>query len=151
MPLVAAGFFAVDAVGGVEVQRPAAHRYRVRVQPLLDQVLLAQHIIALKAAAFALAGDVPHPFQREGFGFGEFARILDMIPDAVHDFPQLPLDFLGIVNGIQPPAVLDPPQAAAVFARIEAAIARNLRDVVQRKTGRDEFHRAARVFAVKVQ
>ena len=71
VPLVAAGFFAENAIRRVKVHRPAAMRYGIRMQPLLDHVALREHIIAFKTSAFALAGDMADPFKRQRLGFGE--------------------------------------------------------------------------------
>ena len=114
MPLVAAGPLAVDAVGRMQVDRPAAEGDRVVEVALLDDVLLGEHVVALEAAALAFAGDVADPLQRQGLGLGKLARVLDVVPDAVDHLPELPLDRLGLVDGVEPPAVLDPPELAAV-------------------------------------
>ncbi len=124
VPLVTAGPFAVDAVGRVQVDGPAAKGDGIVEVALLDDVLLGEHVGALEAAALALAGNVADPLQRQVLGIGKLARILDVVPDAVDHLPQLPLDGLGLVDGVQSPAVLDPPETAAVGAAVEVAVAR---------------------------
>ena len=57
MELAAAVMFAIDAVRRVQVDRPAAVAHRVVVVALLDDVLLAQQMVADKAAALAFAGN----------------------------------------------------------------------------------------------
>jgi hypothetical protein len=56
-----------------------------------------------------------------------------------------------VVNGVEPPAVLDPPQMAAAFLGVEFSIPRNPRDVLQGKAGRNKRDGAADVFGVEVQ
>ena len=150
VPLVAARPLAEDAVGRVQVDRPAAEGDGVRMLPLFDDVLLNHHRVALEAAAFALAGDVPHPLQRQVFSVRELARVLDVVPHAVDHAPQLPLDGLGLVHRVEAPAILDPPQAAAVGLRVEAAEARDFADVVEGVARRHEAHRPAQVLAVEI-
>jgi len=67
---------------------------------LLYDILLGQYGVALETAAFALARNLADPFQRQCFGFGKLARILDVVPHAIDDFPQLPLDRFGVVHRI---------------------------------------------------
>src|SRR5256885_1295630 len=74
-----------------------------------------------------------------------------MIPDSVHDLPQLPFNFFRFVNGIGATSVFDPPQSAAVFFGTELAPARDLRDIRERETRRDKLDRTSRIFAVKIK
>ncbi len=150
VPLVAAGLFAEHPVSRVQVQRPAAEGHGIRVLPLLHHVLLAQHVVALKPAALPLTGNVAHPLQRQVLRLRKPARVLDIIPHPVHHLPQLPLDLLGLVHRVEPAAVLDPPQAAAVVAGVEGLVPRNLGDVLQGVGRGHETHGLAGVFAVEV-
>ena len=126
VPLGAAGERAVDAVGRMQIDRPAAEGNGVGVRALLDDVLLGEHVVAFEATALALAGDGADPFQRHGFGLGKLAGVLDVVPDAVDDLPQLPLDRLGLVDRVEAAAVLEPPEAAAGIGGLDVAIARDL-------------------------
>ena len=139
VPLGAAGLRAVNAVRGMQINGPAAEGDRVRVAALFDDVLLREDQIALEATALALAGDRADPFERQGLGFGKLAGVLDVIPDAVDDFPQLPLDLLAVVNGVERAAPFQPPEPAAVLAGLDVAPARNLGDVAQRERGAVNF------------
>ena len=119
VPLVAGAPCAVNAVGGVQVDRPAAERNGVVVLVLFDDVLLGQHVVALEPPAFAFAGEKPDPFERVVLHFRVLARIFDVIPDAVDDFPEFEFDFFGIPDRVQPSAVLQPPVFAAVLRGVE--------------------------------
>ena len=63
VPLVAGAPCTVNAVGGVQVDRPAAERNGVVVLVLFDDVLLGQHVVALEPPAFAFAGEKPRPIR----------------------------------------------------------------------------------------
>ncbi len=70
---------------------------------LLDNVLLPQHIVALKSATLALARDQPDPVERVRLGFREFARVLDVVPRAIDHAPQFPLDLFRFAHRVQAP------------------------------------------------
>ena len=151
VPLRAAAALAVDAVGGVQVDRPTPEAHGVVVALLLDDVPLVKEEVALEAAALALAGDRAHPLQRQVRRLGEVAAVLEVIPHRVHHPPQLPLDLLGGVHGVEAAAVLDPPQLAAVLLRVERAVPRDSLDVVEGEGRLHERHRLAHVLRVEVQ
>lgn len=75
--------------------------------PLRDNIVLVQHVIADETAVFPFARNRADPFQRHVIGI-EFARIFNVIPNAVYGGPQLVADPLVVVNGIDFPAPLDP-------------------------------------------
>jgi hypothetical protein len=151
VPLGATGLRAEHALGRVHVNGPAAERHRVIMRALLDDVMLREDVVALEASALALAGDHAHPLERQVFRLREFPRILDVVPDPVNDLPEFPLDALGVVHGVEQAAVLDPPQFAAVFPRVELPPARDAGDVLQGEGRRHEPHRASRVAGVEVE
>ena len=150
MPLLAAGLRAEYPVTWMQINRPAAERNCVGVAALFHQILLRDHHIALEAAALAFAGNRADPFERERLGLGKLAGVFDVIPHAVSDLPQLPLDFFAVVNRVKHAAPFEPPEAAPGVGELDVAPARNLGDVAQRKTRRRELHRAARVLRVKI-
>ena len=80
---------------------------------LLHNVLLRQYRVAFESPTLALSRDGSDPLQREIFGFGELAGILDVIPDAVGNPPQFPLDFFAFSDRIQLAAPLEPPKTAS--------------------------------------
>ncbi|MNC70828.1 hypothetical protein D3C75_1216810 [compost metagenome] len=53
MELAAAVVFAVNAVGGMQINRPAAVGHCVVMVALLNNIFLAEHMVANKSAAFA--------------------------------------------------------------------------------------------------
>ena len=59
---------------------------------LLDHILLCEHVVAFKTAALAFAGNVADPLEGQVLGLGELAGVLDVIPDAIDDLPEFPLD-----------------------------------------------------------
>src|SRR5258708_6659653 len=87
MPLVTARFFAKNTISGVQVYRPASVSYGISMGTLFNYVLLFHNIVAHKPAAFTFPGYHTHPFQRKGFGFRKFARVFNIVPGAVNNFP----------------------------------------------------------------
>ena len=150
VPLLTAGFLAVDARRGVKIDGPTAEGNGVGLRALLDEVALGNHEISLEAAALAFAGDGADPFEGEVGGFGKLAGVFNVVPHAVRDLPELPFDFFGIVHGVAETAVFDPPEAAAELGGVEIAEARDLRDVLECVAGRREFHGPAGVLGVKI-
>ncbi len=151
VPLGATGLRAEHSLGRVHVDGPAAERHRVLMRALLDDVVLREDVIALEAPALALAGDHAHPLERQVFRLRKFPRILDVVPDPVNDLPELPFDPFRVVHGVEQAAVLDPPQFAAVFPRVELPPARDPRDVLQCEGRRGVSHRAAGVAGVEIE
>src|SRR5690606_8148978 len=115
MQMVGAGDLGENAVGGVEVDAPAAVGDGVGMAWTMNNVLLREHKRAFEAAAFAFARNVADPFQGEVGGFGEFPGIFDVVPNSIHDAPEFPFDFLRVVDGVEAPAPFDPPEFAAAF------------------------------------
>ena len=118
---------------------------------LLHYILLNEHVIAFKPTAFALAGNMPHPFEGQVGSFGEIAGVFDVIPNTINYFPQFPFDGFGVVYGVQSPTVFDPPEAATEFLRVERAEFGNLLCHIMRKTGRDKGNGFAHVFGIKIE
>ena len=94
------------------------------MQSLLHQILLDHHVVPLEAAALALAGDRADPLEGQVRRVGELARVLDVIPDSVGDAPELPLDRLAVVDGVEITAPLQPPEAATGVVKLDVAPAR---------------------------
>ena len=135
----------------MQVNRPTAKSNIIKMSTLLHNVLLNQHIIPFKTTTFAFAGNMPHPLQREIFGFGKIARIFDVIPYTVNHFPQFPLDGFGFVNGVQTPAVLNPPEFTAKLLRVERTEFRYFLGDIVRKTRRYKGDGFAGIFGIKVK
>ena len=151
VPLIAAGFGGMHAVGRVQVERPAAEGDGVVVAALFDHVLLDQHGVAFEAAALAFARDVADPFEGEVGCVGEFPAVFDVVPDAVDDPPEFPLDVFGLRDGVEVAAVFDPPELAGLVIDREIPEARNhFLDVFDRKAWRGVGHRVADVLAHEV-
>jgi hypothetical protein len=108
------------------------------------------HVVTLESATLPLPWYVPDPFKCHGLGFREFSRVLDIVPDAVNDFPELPLDVLGRVNRIEPTTIFDPPEIAALHVRTELTVAGDFGDIFQCPARSGEFHGCAGVLAVKI-
>lgn len=70
MPLLATRLRAVNTITWMQINRPAAERHRVVVLPLFHDVYLREHMIALKPAALAFAGNRADPFECERLGLG---------------------------------------------------------------------------------
>ena len=153
VPLVAGAAVGVYTVGWMEVYSPAAVRYCVVVGALPDDILLREGVETKHAARLSLAGDGAHPLEGIGSHFGEVARVLDVVPDAVDHFPQLALDFFGVVDCVEPATVFNPPVLASVMVDREVFVVLNLADmlchVFERKFGREVLDGLARVFHVE--
>ncbi|CCJ99418.1 FIG00553423: hypothetical protein [Cronobacter malonaticus 507] len=150
MKLTAAVMRAVDAVRRVQVNRPAAVGHRVVMVALLDNILLAEQVIAHKPAALTLAGNGADPFDREIFRIRELAGVFNVIPYTPDYFPQLPFDLFTLMDGIQTAAPFEPPEIAAVERGGKPLIARNIGYLFQRKRRRNKAHRPAGLFGVEV-
>ena len=150
VPLRAAGKLGINAIRRMQIHGPTAVGENVFEVGLLDKVLLADHVVALEAAALALARNSTDPLEVHRFSLGELAGVLEVVPDSVDDFPQLPLDVFGLVDGVEASAVFEPPKIAALHVRVELAVAGDLGDVVQGPTRRDKFDRHADVLAVEI-
>ena len=83
---------------------------RVREGTLLDDVVLGERVVADEAAVFALSRNGPHPFQGQILGV-VFARVLDVIPDAIDHGPQFVTDRLVVCDGVQLASPFDPPSS----------------------------------------
>lgn len=59
----AARELAVDAVGGMQIDRPATEGDGVAMDPLLHDIALREDVVALEASTFALAGNRAHPLE----------------------------------------------------------------------------------------
>ena len=86
---------------------------------LFDDVLLGDGVEPREAAAFALAGEESRPLQREVLGLREFARVFDIVPDAVDHAPEFEFDPFGVGHRVQTAAVFQPPVFAAVLGGVE--------------------------------
>src|SRR5690606_14886477 len=109
------------AIGRVQIDGPAPIGHRVGMRALLDQVPLREHEIPFETTAFPLTRYHPHPFERHRIRLGKFPRVLDVIPNAVYHPPKLPFDAFGVMYCIQAPAMLHPPQLAAMLVGFEVA------------------------------
>ena len=133
VPLRATGLRAVDTVGWVEVDGPAAETYGVVEDCLLDDVLLRKHHVAFETAALALTGNHADPLQGKRVGSRELAGVFDVVPDAVGDAPELPLDLFGVVHCVERAAVFEPPEAAAGVGDAELPETGDPGDIVKRE------------------
>ncbi len=148
--LAGAGLVGVHPLHRVEVDGPAAEGDTVGELPLLQNVLLAQHVVAEEAAVLALARKAADPLQRQVLGIRELAGVLDVVPDAHDHGLQFVADQLVVVDGVEFAAPLDPPVVAAVVAGAQHAVAQDGRGgEVAGGLGRHELHRPARVLGVE--
>jgi len=74
--LAAAVVGAVNPVRRMQADRPAALGDGIVVVPLLDNILLAQQMVADKVTAFSLAGNGPDPLDGYILRFGKLAGVL---------------------------------------------------------------------------
>ena len=151
MPLGAGGEFAIDAVGGMEIDGPAAERDGVGVGALFHHVLLPEDVVAFKAAALAFSGNRADPFERQVFGLWKTTGVFDVVPHTIGDLPELPLDGLRVVDGVHAATPFEPPEAAARIGGADIAIVGNLRDVAKRVRGRHVSNGPAGILAVQVE
>src|SRR5690606_2034318 len=150
MPLVTARFLAKDTNGGMQVDRPSTISHSIVMLTLFDNILLAQHIVSLKTTALAFSRNRTYPFQRHGFRFGKIARVLDIIPCSIDHFPQIPFNLFGIVYGIHPPTMLQPPKLAAVLFRIEFSKLRHFLSNIQCKCRCFIFHWTSGILRIEI-
>jgi len=99
----------IGAMGLVDTDQVSFYNHPVRKHTTRSDVLLDEDVIAFETPALAFARYQADPFKRHGLGAGEVAGVLDIVPDPIHDPPQLPFDPLGIVDCVQATAVFDPP------------------------------------------
>lgn len=135
----------------MQINAPATESHGIRVFALFHYVLLNEHVIALEPSTFTLAGNRADPFERHVFGFRKLSRIFDVVPDTVHDFPEFPLNRFGIMNGIEPTSVLNPPELTTIFVGFKPTITRNFGDVVQRVCRWRKLYRTACIFRVEIE
>ncbi len=116
--LGAGRFRGVDAIDGVQVDRPATEGDDVRgnVVDAIGDVRFGEDAVSLEAAAFALAWQVPDPVDgpcRRAFAdAGHGAVVLDVVPDPEDRCLQFPADRVVISDGIAARAPFNPPVAA---------------------------------------
>ena len=99
----------------MQVDGPAAEGDAVLEFAAGDNIVLVEHIVADEAAVFPFAGHRANPFQRHMICI-KLAGILDIVPDAVDDGPQLITDQLIVMNGVMFTAPFNPPIMTAVIA-----------------------------------
>ncbi len=150
MKLAARRFIAVNAVSGMVVNRPAAVRDRIGKRPLLHHILLSHHVEAFEAAALALARYRSDPLQRQVLHAIKVAAVLDVVPHAVDNFPEFPLDFLGVFDRVAVATVFQPPETRPDIVPTNAFDAIQRHFVNTGKRRRLKIHRAAHILAVKV-
>ncbi len=151
VPLLRPVLGGVHPLRRVQVDGPAAERHPVGELALAEDVALVEDVVAEEAPVLALAGHRAHPFQRHGVRV-ELAGVLDVVPDAVDDRPQLVADALVVVHRVELAAELDPPVGAAVVTGLDDAALRNggLGDVPG-EVGRHELYGAPGVLGVEEQ
>ena len=149
--LLRTGTVGVDALDGVQVDRPAAEGHRIREVHLVEDVVLRERVVADEAAVLALAGQGADPLQRQVLGI-EVAGVLDVVPDAEDHAPELVADALVLGDGVELAAPLDPPVVAAVVAGADDPVGEDGRAAdVLGDARRHEPRRAAGVLRVEEQ
>ena len=105
--------FAEEGVRMVVVQRPAAVGDDVRKMDVVHDVVLCQHVIADETRAFAFPGETADPVELVVFATA-VRMVFHVVPHAVGDGFQLPLDVPCVGDGIDIAAVFDPPEVVVV-------------------------------------
>src|SRR5687767_8691740 len=87
MPLVTTWQLTVNTICRMQIKRPSAKCHCIIKLQLLCYILLCEHVISFKAAAFALAGDGAHPFQGKVIYILKIPGVLDIVPNTIYDAP----------------------------------------------------------------
>ncbi|MNC17093.1 hypothetical protein D3C75_649590 [compost metagenome] len=99
----------INALGGMKVHRPAPHCHSVPEGRFVRQVVLGQHIVPHQPSGLPLPRQRRHIIQNHIVHIVKFAAVFDVVPNTVHQLPQLQRNVLIILDDIQMPAVLQPP------------------------------------------
>jgi hypothetical protein len=120
MPLSTTGFFPINPISRMEVERPTSIGNHIRMLPLLHYIPLTKHIVSFKSSAFPLSGNFTHPLQGMVDHIGEIPGIFKVIPDGINHFPEFPFNCFAFVYGVHPTSIFNPPQPTTVILQVKA-------------------------------